>query len=130
MTIEYSDSWILLLEIIFHTLVWFDTTFSRKICRHIITNQFFLSRNMWHIFVKFKRNVGVLKKETFCTLYCVKYTSLVSFSSFKFVKPVFSLDDTPDQKTQIDLLHRTDIRRPLPRWLRDNVENAQEWNHS
>lgn len=35
-------------------------------------------------------------------------------------------DDTPDQKTQIDLLHRTDIRRPLPRWLRDNVENAQE----
>jgi len=35
-------------------------------------------------------------------------------------------DDTPDQKTQIELLHRTDVRRPLHRWLRDNVENAQE----
>ena len=44
----------------------------------MITNQFFLSRNMWHIFVKLKRNVGVLKKETFRTLYCVKYTPLES----------------------------------------------------
>ena len=44
-------------------------------------------------------------------------------------KPVL-LDDTQDQKTRIELLHRTDIRRPLHRWLRDNVENAQERSHS
>ena len=30
-----------------------------------------------------------------------------------------------NSKSRLDMLHHTDIRRPLPRWLKDNVEAAQ-----
>jgi len=41
--------------------------------------------------------------------------------------PIFYNDEEVgfDYKNLIDIMHSTDTRRPLPMWLRDNVENAQ-----
>lgn len=44
-------------------------------------------------------------------------------------QPVFyAYEDTAEfesEQAQLDLMHPTDVRRPLPTWLKDNVENAQ-----